>query len=92
MSLVDTSQLKAMRRLRKGMRFVGIWFTLIGGFLFYQFLGIYLDPDTTILYNGVPTTDESIKLNALIFVSFFVITGLFFYLLTKQNSKQTLCT
>ncbi|MBC3765694.1 hypothetical protein [Neptunicella marina] len=77
---MNASQLKAMRRFRKGSRFVGIWFVLIGGFMFYQFLGIYLNPEATILYNGVPTSDESIKLNALIFISLFVVLGVFFTL------------
>ncbi|WP_371185490.1 hypothetical protein [Thalassotalea maritima] len=81
---MKTSLLKAMRRFRKGMRFTGMWFVIIGGFMFYQFLGFYLDPDASIVYNGVPTNDESIKFNALIFVSFFVIMGLFF---TFASSK-----
>ena len=73
---MDTSQLKAMRRFRKGMRFLGIWFTLIGGFMLYQVVGTLLDPEATIIYNDVPTNDYSIKLNAAIFVGSFVLIGL----------------
>jgi len=73
---VDTSQLKAMRRFRKDMRFIGGWFIVIGGFMLYQFVGILLDPEATITYNGVPTNDYSIKLNAAIFVGSFVLIGL----------------
>ena len=58
------------------MRFMGVWFTVIGGFMLYQFVGILLDPEATITYNDVPTNDYSIKLNAAIFVGSFVLIGL----------------
>jgi hypothetical protein len=73
-----------MRRFRKGARFLGVWFTVIGGFMLYQFVGLVLDPEATITYNGVPTSDYSVKLNAAIFVGFFVIIGLFFTLAPKK--------
>ncbi|WP_111980159.1 hypothetical protein [Algibacillus agarilyticus] len=73
---VAISQLKAMRRFRKGMRFIGGCFIVLGGFMLYQFVGILLDPEATITYNGVPTNDYAIKLNASIFVGSFVLIGL----------------
>jgi hypothetical protein len=73
---VDTSQLKAMRRFRKGVRFVGGWFIVLGGFMLYQFVGILLDPEATITYNGVPTNDYSIKLNAAMVIGSFVLIGI----------------
>lgn len=73
---MDTSQFKAMRRFRKSMRFVGGWFIVLGGFMLYQFVGILLDPEAAITYNGVPTNDYSIKLNVAIFVGSFVLMGI----------------
>ncbi|CAD5292409.1 conserved hypothetical protein [Alteromonas sp. 38] len=74
--LLDTSQLKAMKRFRKGARFIGFWFVFIGGFMLYQFLGILNDPEATITYNGVPTNEYSVKLDAAIFIGLFVVIGL----------------
>lgn len=73
---MDTSQLKAMKRFRKGARFIGFWFIFIGGFMLYQFLGILNDPEATITYNGVPSNEYSVKLDAAIFIGLFVVIGL----------------
>ncbi|NQZ11300.1 MAG: hypothetical protein HRT35_29465 [Algicola sp.] len=81
---MDTSQLKAMRRFRKGMRFVGVWFFLIGGLLFYSMLTTLLDPEGVIIYNGVPTTDYSVKLGATLFAGIFVVVGLFLSFSTQK--------
>jgi len=34
---MDTSQLKKMKRFRKGFRFIGAIFTLVGGLLLFNF-------------------------------------------------------
>ncbi|WP_289032184.1 hypothetical protein [uncultured Paraglaciecola sp.] len=74
---MDTSQLKQMRRFRKGMRFVGAWFIVIGGFMLFQVTSVLLDPEGVITYNGVPTNDFSVKLNSTLFVGLFVLIGIF---------------
>jgi hypothetical protein len=43
-----------------------------------------LDPEGTITYNGVPTNEYSAKLDAVIFVSLFVVMGLLAALSPKR--------
>jgi hypothetical protein len=66
-----------MNRFRAGMRFVGWWFIILGGSIIYQFTMLLLDPETTITHNGAPTSEYSVKLNAVVFISLFVVIGLF---------------
>lgn len=73
---MDTSQFKAMKRFRTGMRCIGWWFIILGSFMLYQSMLLLLDPEATITYNGVPTSEYSVKLNTVIFVSLFVVIGL----------------
>ena len=73
---MDTSQLKKMRRFRKGVRFIGAMFILVGGVLLFNLSMLLLDPESTIRVNGVATSEFKPKLRATIFVSSFVLIGL----------------
>lgn len=44
--------------------------------MLYPLVGILLDPEATIIYNGIPTNDYSIKLGATIFCGSFVLFGI----------------
>lgn len=73
---MDTTQLKKMKRFRCMFRFIGVMFTLTGTMLLFSFGPLLLDPDATLLYNGVPTAEFGPKLSAVLFVSSFVLVGL----------------
>ena len=73
---MDIKQLKKMKRFRGMFRFIGIIFCLVGGMLLISFVPLLFEPKATILVNGVPTADFSQKLDAVIFISAFVIVGL----------------
>ena len=51
-------------------------FTLVGTMLLSSFVPLLLDPEATLLYNGVPTSDFGPKFSAVLFVSTFVLVGL----------------
>ena len=73
---MDTSQLKQMKRFRLGVRFVGAMFCLVSGVLLSAFIPTLFDPNSTIVYNGVRTSDYAPKLQAVIFTISFVVVGL----------------
>ena len=73
---MDVSQLKKMRRFRKGFRFVGVMFILVGSFLLFNFIALLLDPESTITVNGIVTSEFKPKLHATLFTGSFVIVGL----------------
>lgn len=73
---MDSSQLKKMKRFRRGFRFMGAMFCLVGSILLFSFVSMLLDPETTIIYNGVRTNAFGPKLNATIFLAIFVVVGL----------------
>ena len=73
---MDTTQLKKMRRFRKGVRFIGAMFILVGGMLLFNLSMLLFDPESTITVNGVVTSDFKPKLHATLFVSSFVFIGL----------------
>jgi len=75
---MDTLQLKKMNRFRKGLRFIGGIFILVGGLLLFNFSLLLLDPDATIIVNGVATSNFNVKLQAVIFLALFVMVGIFF--------------
>ena len=50
---MDSSQLKKMKRFRCGFRFMGAMFCLVGSILLFSFVSLLLDPESTIIYNGV---------------------------------------
>jgi len=81
---MDTLQLKKMKRFRKGFHFIGAIFILIGGLLLFNFSLLLLDPEATIIVNGIASSDFNLKLQAVIFLILFVITGIF--LLFGPNS------
>ena len=74
---MNTSQLKKMKRFRKGVRFFGAMFTLVGGFLLFNFSLLLLDPESTITVNGGVTSDFNPKLQAVAFTTLFVFIGIF---------------
>lgn len=74
---MDISQLKQMKRFRLAFRFIGAMFVLVGSFLLVSFVGLLFDPSSTIVVNGVATSDYAAKLQAVIFVGCFVVVGLF---------------
>ena len=73
---MDTAQLKKMRRFRKGFRFIGVVFILVGGLLLFNFSMLLLDPQSTITVNGVVTSDFELKLHAVLFTASFVFVGI----------------
>jgi hypothetical protein len=73
---MDSSQLKKMKRFRRGFRFVGAMFCLVGSMMLISFASLLLDPDSTIIDNGVRTNAFGPKLSATIFVALFVVVGL----------------
>jgi len=75
---MDTNQLKKMRRYRRLFRFMGFAWTLVAGMLLFSFIPLVLDPNASIMYNGVRTTAFGAKLSAALFVGTFLIAGLCF--------------
>jgi hypothetical protein len=75
---MDIRQLKKMRRYRRLFRFMGFIWTLVGGMLLFSFVPLVLDPNASIMYNGVRTTDFGAKLSATLFAGAFVVAGLCF--------------
>jgi hypothetical protein len=74
---MDALQLKKMKRFRKGFRFIGAMFTLVGGLLLFNFSLLLLDPESTITVNGIATSDFAPKLQTVIFLILFVFIGIF---------------
>jgi methionine synthase I (cobalamin-dependent) len=66
-----------MKRFRRAFRFVGAMFTLVGGMLLFSFVSLLFDQNSTIIVNGVTTSEFSPKLHAVLFNASFVIVGLF---------------
>jgi ABC-type uncharacterized transport system permease subunit len=75
---MDIHQLKKMRRHRRLFRLMGFVWALVGGMLLFSFMPLVLDPNASIMYNGVRTTAFGPKLSATLFASAFVIAGLCF--------------
>ena len=65
-----------MKRFRKGFRFIGVMFILVGGFLLFNFSLLLLDPESTIRVNGVVTSDFNPKLRAVVFTASFTLIGI----------------
>lgn len=74
---MDTRQLKQMKRFRLAFRFIGAMFVLVGSLLLVNLFGLLFDPSSTIVVNGVATSDFAAKVHAVIFVGCFVLIGLF---------------
>ncbi|HMN44522.1 MAG TPA: hypothetical protein PKE27_08120 [Povalibacter sp.] len=81
---MDSSQLKEMKRFRRGFRFVGAMFCLVGSVMLIAFASLLLDPESTIIDNGVRTNAFGPKLSATIFVAMFVLVGLLCLLAPKR--------
>jgi hypothetical protein len=75
---MDIRQLKKMRRYRRLFRFLGFIWTLVGGMLLLSFVPLVLDPNASVMYNGVRTTAFGVKLSAALFAGAFVVAGLCF--------------
>lgn len=75
---MDTNQLKKMRRYRRLFRLMGLVWVLVGGMLLLSFIPLVLDPNASIVYNGIRTTAFGPKLSASLFVGSFLIAGLCF--------------
>jgi len=73
---MDISQLKKMKRFRLALRFIGLMFCLVGGMLLITTINLLLDPESTIIYNGVVTNEFKPKLSMAIFNVSFVLLGL----------------
>jgi hypothetical protein len=80
----DATVLKRMRRHRRGIRFLGMMFSLVGGLLLFAFVPLVFDPQATIMSNGVRSNALGDKLSAALFVSGFVAAGLFFLLAPRR--------
>jgi len=65
-----------MKRFRKGFRFMGVIFILVGGFLLFNFSLLLLDHESTIRVNGVVTSDFNPKLRAVVFTASFTLIGI----------------
>jgi len=66
-----------MKRFRKGFRFIGAIFVLVGGLLLFNFSLLLLDPKSTITVNGITTSNFTLKLQVIIFRTSFVFIGIF---------------
>ena len=75
---MDTSLFKKMKRHRHTFRLMGFVFVFVGGALSVAGISMLLDPDSTLIYNGVRTNAFSAKLQFTSFALFFVGAGLFF--------------
>jgi hypothetical protein len=84
LSLMDTSQLKRMKRHRGLYRFMGFTWVLVGSLLLVGFLPLVFDASSTIEYNGVLTTDIGPKISAAVFSAAFVAAGLAFLLVPAR--------
>jgi hypothetical protein len=85
---MDSSQLKKMKRFRRGFRFMGAIFSFVGGFLFISFVSLLFDPTATITWNGVPTNEFGPKLQGAIFASEFLVAGLLCLLVPTKISDR----
>ena len=81
---MNTSQLKQMKRFRKGLHFMGVMFTLVGLFLLFNFSILLLDPESTITVNGVVTSEFNPKLRAVIFTASFTLIGVILLFVPKS--------
>lgn len=75
---MDVGQLKQMRRHRRLFRLMGLIWTLVGSMLTLSFVPLVLDPNASIVYNGVRTTAFGPKLSAALFTGAFLVAGLCF--------------
>ncbi|MBE1162885.1 hypothetical protein [Dyella acidiphila] len=75
---MDIRQLKQMRRHRRLFRLMGFVWALVGGMLLLSCIPLVLDPNASIVYNGVRTTAFGPKLSAALFAGGFVVAGLCF--------------
>jgi hypothetical protein len=75
---MDIRQLKLMRRHRRLFRFTGFIWALVGGILLFSFVPLVMDPNASIIYNGVRTTAFGPKLSAMLFAGAFLVAGLCF--------------
>lgn len=81
---MNTSQLKQMKRFRKGLHFIGVMFILVGGFLLFNFSLLLLDPESTITVNGVVTSEFTPKFHAVIFTASFTLIGVVLLFVPKS--------
>lgn len=73
---MKTNQLKMMKRHRRWFRFIGLVWAIVGGLLLVVFVSSALDPNSTMLVNGVRTTALRPKLFAAASTGIFVAAGL----------------
>ena len=81
---MDIRLRRKMRRHRYLLRFLGCSWSLIGGLLLYNFIPVVLDPNATIVYDGVPTTVIGIKISWVLCVSAFFVAGIGFSLASSR--------
>lgn len=67
-----------MRRHRRGLRFVGFTFVLFSSILLGMAAFLLADPESTIEYNGVVTSDPSAKRSFAVGLGAFMALGVFF--------------
>ena len=70
-----------MRRHRRGYRLMGAIWAAIGGTLSIVFFVLTLNPEATIVYNGVVTSESGPKLFGALFGLAFCLAGVGFMLI-----------
>jgi hypothetical protein len=74
---METRQLKKRRQYRRISRLVGALGSLVAGkVLLINLVALVLDPNSTIKYNGEPTTAVGVTIFATLFVFAFFAAGL----------------
>jgi hypothetical protein len=75
---METRQLKKRRQYRRISRLVSaLWSLIAGKVLLINLVALVLDPNSTIKYNGEPTTAVGVKIFATLFVFAFFVGLLF---------------
>jgi glucose-6-phosphate-specific signal transduction histidine kinase len=75
---------KKMQRMRRYCRALGSAFVLVGGFLTVMGIHLILNPDMTMVCNGVVTNSIECKRGAVIFALLFFFLGLFMLFAKKE--------
>ena len=73
----DVEQLyRRIRRQRRILRLMGLFFVLFASAMIFPTIGLLLDPASTIVCNGVVTTSFGCKLSLTLFGGFLLLVGL----------------
>ena len=78
--LILKSKIMDTKRLGTGLlkfyRFLGVLFIIFACLMLYSSIPILLDPEATVRFNGVETTEFSKKMVFIVFSGLFLLMGL----------------